>query len=257
MAKSPRVERLSGLQSEQDRQEALEVMVEGFSGLPRMVRSRYSGPLAEGAHTRVVVAKGRVVSAMVMSPRRLQFGPVTVPAMTIGPLATHVRFRHRGYAEKLITDATCHMREEGYLLAYLGAIPSFYHRFGYYPFRVQSRATLKCKSAEKVSLPGRLLTMKRAHLPSVQAIYKRANEGRMCAAKRDDVIWNWLLGSGLGTPQFRNPKIITGPDGPIHGHATGQFKNIVRADEFVVDPSEESVRLALGALAALRRKQGG
>ena len=248
------IERVSGWQTEADRREALRVMRDGFGSLPQVIRSRCSDPIFKPEHGRVVVANGHVVSAAIVGPRRIRFGPVRVPALTIGPVATSEAHRKRGYAAALMNDITAYAKSRGVLVTYLGAIPDFYHRFGYFPFRVPTRATVRYANAKKAALPGRMRKMTRKDVAAVRPIYDRVAKNRICAAARDRLVWDWLLGPGSKTWQWMNARVILDRKGAVHGYATGDFEDRINIRELVVNPKEESIRIALGALAWQARR---
>lgn len=248
------IERVSGWQTEADREEALRVMRDGFGTLAQVIRSRCSEPIFKPEHGRVVVANGHVVSAAIVGPRHIRFGPVKVPALTIGPVATDEACRKRGYAAALMNDITAYAKSRGILATYLGAIPDFYHRFGYYPFRAPVTATLRYDNTHKASLPGRMRKMTRKDVDAVRRIYNRVTKERICAAVRDRAVWDWLLGPGSKTWQWMNARVILDRKGAVHGYATGSFEDRMNLRELVVNPSEESIRAALGALAWQARR---
>ena len=255
-------ERVGGLTTKAEQDQALETIGRAFSRpehLERhMLQSLWQGPVFDPDHTRVVVADGRVVSTVVIAPRTIRFGPVKVPAMTIGPVATHDKYRKRNFASLAMEDATRYMREHGILVAYLQGIPGFYHRFGYYPFLVRCGAKLRRENAAKESLPGRLRRMTRKDLPSVRKIYDDVTRNRTCAAVRDDAVWNWLVSQGTKTWLFSSPKVILDQRGRTRGYLTTSGRDEFSIREIVVQDDETSCRVALGAVVreAKRRHVG-
>ncbi len=258
--KAPPVERLSGIQDKKDRDEVVEAYFRAFSGPHwmegHMERSLLRGPVYDPEHTRVAVADGRVVSAVTMAPRMMRFGPVTVPAMTLGPVGTHDRYRKRGYSAAAMNDASRYMEQNGYLLAYLQGISDFYYRFGYYPYIAPGNVKFNRDKAKKESRPGRLRTMRRKDLPVVRRIYDRATAARICAAARDKKVWDWLIGPGTRTWLFRKPKVIVDERGRPCGYLTvGGAPHQAAVGEIVVRRDEASCRTALGALVGEARRR--
>jgi len=254
-----RAERVSGLQGRRDRDQVIEVFLRAFTNPQWMEnharRALFAGALFAPGYTRVAVADGRVVSAVVMAPRSIRFGPVTVPAVTVGPVGTHDRYRKRGYAAMAMDDASRHMQESGILVAYLQGIPNFYHRFGYYPYMAPGKLAFKREDARKEARPGKLRAMTRRDLPAVRAVYEQATAGRLCAAARDDKVWEWLMGCGRRTWLFRKPHVILDGRGRVCGHVTIPWQQELTAAEIVVRPDEAACRSALGALVAYARKK--
>ena len=252
-------ERQSGIQSPKDRCEALDAIVRAFThpqGMERhMTQSLWRGEVFNPAHTRVTVADGRVVSAVTMAPRMMRFGPVGIPAMTIGPVGTHDHYRKRGYSAAAMNDASDYMAREGCMLAYLQGIPDYYYRFGYYPFMAPSHVKFNRDAARKQSLPGRLRAMTARDIPVIRKIYGKVTAGRIGPAKRDKAVWGWLLGPGTKTWLFVGPKVILDGDGKECGYLTMDAKGALRIREIVVDPSEKSIRAALGAVTREARRR--
>jgi len=252
-------ERVSGLQSEKDRREALEVFGRAFSdpaGMERHVgECLWRGPTFDPEHTRIAVADGRVVSGLVMGPRTIRFGPARVPAMTIGPVGTHDRYRGRGYMAATMRDAAEYMRRSGILIAYLQGIADFYYRFGYYPFMAPGHVRFQRKDAERQSLPGRLRTMRRTDLARVRRLYDCAVAWRLCAAARDATVWGWLLGPGRRSWTFPGPRLILDKRGALRGYVTLRAGTDFGVGEIVTRRDEQSCRVALGAIAREARRR--
>jgi len=251
--------RQSGIQSSKDRSEALDVILRAFTGPGRMERhmdqSLWRGDIYDPEHTRITVADGRVVSAVAMAPRMIQFGPVKIPAMTVGPVGTHDHYLKRGYSSAAMNDASKYMKENGYLVAYLGGIADYYYRFGYYPFLARTSVKFDREQARKESRPSRLRRMTRADLAAVRRLYDRATAGRICAAARDGKLWNWLLGPGRHTWLFAGAKVILDERGRLCGYLTMDATGELGFREIVVKPDETALRAALGALVREARKR--
>ena len=245
-------ERSSGLRNVKDRREAVETILRAFTNPQDMERhmrdSLWREPIFDPEHTRITVARGRVVAAVVMGPRQIRFGPVSVPALTIGPVGTHDRYRKRGYAAAAMNDATDYMKENAVLAAYLQGIPDFYFRFGYYPFMAPGNAKFNREEARKEMRAGRLRIMTRQDLPAVSKLHTQATAERICAADRDPKLWDWLLGPGGKSWLFSGPRVILDARGRPCGYLTLNPKGELRVREIVVKQDEPSCRAALGAL---------
>ena len=202
----------------------------------------------------MAIAGGRVAAGVVMGPRMVRFGPVKVPAMTLGPVGTHDAFRKRGLAAAAMADASAYMAENGFLLAYLMGIPDFYHRFGYYPYMAPCRVTFPREAARKESLPGRLRAMRRKDLPAVRRLFDTVSAGRIGAAARDRHVWDWLLGPGKRTWVFRGPRVIVDARGRLCGYSTVPLDRERADGEVIVRQDEASCRVALGALVREARR---
>jgi GNAT superfamily N-acetyltransferase len=214
-----------------------------------MRRALFRAPIFDPDHTRVAIAAGRVVAAVTMAPRKIRFGPVTVPAMTVGPVGTDDRYRKRGYSAAAMNDASRYMKENGVLVAYLQGIPDFYHRFGYYPYMAQGVVKVKRKDAEKEGRPARMWAMKRPDLPAVRRLYDRVTADRTCAAARDKTLWDWLIGPGARTWLFRGPTVILDQRGRLCGYFTRGHHHEAQLGDVM------SCRAALCALARDARKR--
>ncbi|MBA4387671.1 MAG: hypothetical protein C0404_06795 [Verrucomicrobia bacterium] len=252
-------ERVSGLERREDRDEAMEMIVKSFPDSPQMAiempRARYKGIAFDPGLTRVVVADGRVVSAVVMAPRSVRFGSVLVPAMTVGPVATRTEYRGKGYCAVAMNDATREMRKRGVLLAYLAGSCPLYARFGYFRFMVVSLGRVRVADADREALPGRLRRMTRADLPRVAELYERANKGRIMSAARDAALWQWLLTCGVHSWLFPSPKVIVDDQHRVRGYVTFKKTDGMVVEEIIVPEDEASSRVAMGALSREARSR--
>jgi len=245
-------ERVSGITNAKDRRETLDVYLRAFTNRgfmeEHMDGSLWRGAFADMDHTRVAVADGRVVSAMTMGRRMIRFGPVAVPATTIGPVGTHDHYRKKGYSFAAMDDASDYMKENGFLLAYLQGIPNYYYRYGYYPYGTGSRLEFDRNAAKTAASEGRLVAMTRRHAGDIRRIYDRATADRACAAVRDTELWDWLLSYGRKSWLFRYPRAILNAEQQVCGYVTGGARHNFNIREIVVKPDEASCRAALGAI---------
>jgi predicted N-acetyltransferase YhbS len=236
-----------------EREETSQVFQWAFNweapGLERHLLDAIYGGTFDPDHTRVTVADGRVVSIVVLAPRRAKFGPVTVPAMTVGPVGTLPPYCKKGLSAATMNNASQYMADNGYLLAYLQGIPDYYCRFGYYPYMAPGSMKVQRRDAAKEAAKGTLRKMTRADLPRVKRIYDAVTARRIMASDRDLRHWEWLLRHGSKTWFFGRPKVILNGRGSVCGYATTHPGNATDWRELVVKPDEASCRAALGALA--------
>jgi len=254
--KRPHVE-CRGIREEKDRVEAVETLVRAFGGgrtEAHVTESLWKMPFGDPDHTRVAIAQNRVVSVVHLGPRTIRFGPVTVSAMTIGPVGTHNRYMRRGYAAAVMQDASRYMKEQGVLIAYLQGIPDFYYRFGYYPYLAQGTVTVPRAAAGRESTPGRLRRMTRQDVAAVKKIYDTATDSRLCAAVRERPLWEWVIAHARHNTMFRKPRVILDHRGRLCGHVLSNRHDDTNIVEIVVRQDEASCRVALGALARMARR---
>jgi predicted acetyltransferase len=154
-----------------------------------------------------------------------------------------------------MNDASARMKAKGILIAYLVGISGFYNRFGYYPFMARSSVKFFREPAETELRPGRLRAMTRKDLPSVRRLYDEVTARRICAAVRDDKVWDWLLRPGGHTWIFRVPKVILDARGRLCGYLTMEPKGELNIREIIVRQEEESCRVALGAMVREARRR--
>ncbi|HUS59693.1 MAG TPA: GNAT family N-acetyltransferase [Planctomycetota bacterium] len=252
-------ERLSGIISEKDRQEALETLGRAFSRPDfiehHLLRTVWKGSLYKPEYTRIAVAGGRVVSAVAMAPRTIRFGPARVSAMTIGPVGTHDHFRKKGYSAAAINEASDWMKSQGVQVAYLQGIQEYYYRFGYFPFAARNTVKLSREAARKQAGKAKFRVMKRRDLSAVSELYEACAAQHSCTAYRDGELWDWLMGPGRQTWFFHNPKLILDSRGRLCGYFTNNSKDQLDVREIIVRPDEPSCRAALGALVAEARRR--
>lgn len=259
--KKPKIDRLGPMTSACDRREALEVLAASFLKAPEpgmrehMARAAWRGPTFNPEHTRIAVADGRVVSVIVMVPRMVRFGPVTVPAMTVGPVATREDCRKQGYCTATMNACTRYMERNGYLLAYLQGNCRLYGRFGYFRYMMHVTAKVRTDDAVKYGAPGRLRTMTRKDIDDLARLYERASAGRVISAARDRAVWDWAVGYAVHTWLFSGPKVVLDANGRLCGYLTMNAQGEPGLREFVVSPDEASMRATLGALGAVARKR--
>jgi predicted N-acetyltransferase YhbS len=253
---------VKGLETAAEREGALRVLGLSFPKAPSPGMERHTrlalwrGPVFRPEHTRIVLVDGRVVSVVVMGPRMFRFGPVSVPGMTVGPVATDEAFRGRGYAAMAMNDASRYMERNGILLADLQGNRKLYARFGYYGFQWTGEVSVMTCDADKEATPGRLRPMRRADLPHVADLFRRATAGRIMAADRSPEMWRWLLDYGSRTWLFRRPRVILDGRRRFRGYLTATWGEGFGVCEIVVRDDDASRRAALGALVREAKAAG-
>lgn len=259
-----KLERVSGLQSEKDMQEALDVIVSSFPKEPRMRQhmemALWKGPVFKPEHTRIAVVDGHVVSVIVMAPRTVWVDSVKVPAMTVGPVATLESYRKQGYCRTVMEDVHRYMEQNGILLAYLQGGIRIYGRFGYFRYLHggcgEGTSEIKTEDAEIWALRGRLRRMRYSDISYLARLYERVNAGRTMAAIRNRNIWEWMIKYAVNTWLFSEPHVILDEKGRLCGYLTFVSKDSMGIREFVVDDDEVAWRATLGALSRRARKLG-
>lgn len=247
-----KIQRSSGLKSPEERSEALDILVRAFNAPLRMekhiTKAVWQEPIFDPEDTRIVVAGGHVVSVVVLGPRMLRFGPAKVPAMTVGPVATHDGCRAMGYGSAAMNDATEYMRKKGVVLAYMQGLRGYYHRFGYFPFSMTAAIKFDRKEAARLAKPGWLRTMTLKDVERLRVLYEKAMADRICVAARDRIVWEWLIKRGVNSWIFEGPKTIVDARGKLCGYLTLNPEGGFGVREFVVANDEHAWRVALGAV---------
>jgi len=247
----PLLERVSGLQSDKDRREALDTLTRAFGNFNienHCASCLWKGKIYDPEHTRIAVADARVVSAVVFAPRAMRFGPVEVPAVTVGPVGTHDKYRKFGFSAAAMNDVSKYLADNGYLIAYLQGIPNYYHRYGYYAFApTRSSVKFNRENASREMAGGRFVKMSRKHLDAVRAIYDEVSKTKICTSMRGGTLWEWLATHGRRTWLFANPKVVIDGSGDVCGYITNNSKTSFDVREVVIKPDEASCRAALGA----------
>lgn len=253
-AREPSSVIVKGLETAAEREDIRKMVKACFPNAPEpgmenhVFNALWRGPTFRPEHTRIVVVDGRVVSVVVLGPRLFRFGPVSVPAMTVGPVATHPDFQGHGYAAMAMNDSSRYMERNGFLLADLQGNRKLYAHFGYYGFQWTGGLSVMTCDAEKEVQPGRLRPMTMADLPRVSALYRSATANRILSGDRTPEMWQWLLQFGSRTWLFRKPRVILDGRGRFCGYLTATWGQGFGACELVVRDDDASRRAALGAM---------
>ncbi len=253
------LQRVGSLREERERGEVLDTLTRAFRTNVwerHVTEALWKPPAYHPEHTRVVVADGRVVSVAFLGFRRIRFGHCTIPAMTIGPVATHPEFEGHGFASALFRDAQAYMRTRGIPLAYLQGVRGFYGRLGFFPFLAKSKIVVARDNMQFCATYGRLVPMRPSDLGEVGRLYDRATRDRLCAARRDDRVWQWLAGPGRSAFFFHKPHTIRDARDRLVGYVTFDPVDAFHLREIVVAQRPAACQAALGAVyKAARRKK--
>jgi len=261
MRSSDRREYVGALRTREETAEVIDLAARCFGNYEQMAgflrRAAYAPGFHDPEFTRIVRARGRIVSMAMMIPRTLRFGPARVPAVTMGPICTDLRHRRRGHAAAVMHNAIDFLRSRGILLAYLGGIPDFYHRFGFYPYRWEYALKATVRDCLEVGAPGRLRKLVPRDRPSAGRVYDMATRDWLCAADRPPQVWDWLLRlvrHHAGWP-FPAPRAILHARGRFIGYFTTEGAgDTLTCRETIVEPTLSSFTAALGAIARFARK---
>jgi len=261
MALKRKLEYVGAMRTQAEREQAIDLASRSFSTYENMTSHLGRVALADGTYdpelTRIVRADGKVVAAVVMTPRTVRFGPARVSAVSIGPICTDSRYRKRGYASVGMRDAVRLLRERGFLIAYLGGIPNFYHRFGFYPYRWSYSLKVRATDAIRAGASGRLRKLAPRDRQAASRLYSRVFADRLCSADRGADLWDCLLVRAARHSfwLFNNPRALLDARGRFIGYFTsGTSGETLSCQETVVEPRVASFRSALGAIGRLARK---
>lgn len=251
------LERVGGFSCVREKREALDTIVKAFAPSqwqPLAAASIWRPPVSDPGLTRVAIADGRVVSVAVLGRRHLRFGPCLIPAMTIGPVATHPDYEGQGFGTAVMGDVAAFMARCRAHLGYIQGIPGFYSRFGYYSYLAKSKIVVQRAAMEPFLGRGVLRRMKPEDLPDVRRIYNHATSRRTCAARRDAATWTWLTRSRRNA-LFFEPRVIQDREGITAGYVTFDPVDPFHVREVVVRQDPVACAAALGAIcrAAARK----
>ena len=134
-------------------------------------------PFDEGTRLELCL-EGKAVSGLSVHDLTLRIGERTVRCGGIGGVGTPNEHRMKGYARQILDASITFMQDEGYHLAALYGIPSFYTRWGFAPAMPECRVTIKTRDAELAPSRFQVRPMTREDAPSVGALYAAANATR-------------------------------------------------------------------------------
>jgi len=221
-----------------------------------MEQAVWQPPIYDPDHTRVVVADNRVVGVAATGYRVLRFGPCRVPALTVGPVATHPDYAGKGIGSLVMDDVAETMRHRKILLAYTQGIPGFYHRFDYFPYLAKSKITVELDAMSAWKRKGRSRRMQASDISCVAKVYKRATANRIGAANRDTTIWTWLLKSAGASFFFHKPSVILDEKKRVCGYFTLDPQAHFDIREIVVDQNPTACAAAIAAVYQAAKRAG-
>jgi len=99
---------------------------------------------------RALEIDGEAVSWLNVHDLKMRIGPAIVRVGGIGGVATNFRHRMKGYSRRVMTDTTRFMKEQGFDVALLFGIDSFYHKFGYAPCMPEMSGSIRTRDAERI-----------------------------------------------------------------------------------------------------------
>ena len=146
----------------------------------------------DGRHTHAfIIFCSRVPAAFLFfQPRNaIAFGD-TYSFITVGPVATHPDFQRKGLGSQLLKclDSHCLLHSIDFII--LSGIPNYYRRFGYYPFLIKSKITLRHQTLfEQLNS----CSFEFAHVdrsPSLESFIYGNTEFKIVREQAD---WHWLL----------------------------------------------------------------
>jgi predicted acetyltransferase len=140
---------------------------------------------------RIAELNDRIVSVVIVLPKRMRIGSATVLEGGVIGVATHPDHRRKGLATRLLTDAISYMSEIGCPISTLGTMnPTFYQRLGWeiaqpsYSYLISRDSLL---SLDKSGFEVR--TFRSADLDEVMAIDQETNAYRTGSLVRSREDW--------------------------------------------------------------------
>ena len=201
-------------------------------------------------HTKVAIVESKVVSVVVFGIREIRFPPCLIRAATIGPVATDKKHRGLGLSSRLLNHTLCYIESLGINIAYIQGIPDYYSKFGFYPYLAKSKVRINNESLN-VSKKSSVAKYQPCFLPRLKSIFNESTNERICAAYRDEEIWDWLTGPAQASYYFYKPMVIRGDDGSINGYLTSDPDDPLNIRELVIDHSVEACEATLSAVKGM------
>jgi putative acetyltransferase len=206
-------------------------------------------------HTRVAAVESSIVSVVVFGIREMRFPPCLVKAATIGPVATMPDYEGMGMASRLLHHTLAYIESLGINIAYLQGTPDYYSKFDFYPYLAKSKVRVE-SNRMYFETSATLIEYQPHHLNRLKDIFSRSTNARVCAAYRDDSIWNWLTVPGRATFYFYKPMIITSAAGDIFGYLTTDPDDPLNIRELVIEHTPYACEAALSALKQMAMNFG-
>lgn len=199
---------------------------------------------------------GRIVASLCLLPWRLRYCGVELRAAEMGVVGTLEEYRGRGLQRALNARFDELLRAGGYHLSHIQGIPYFYRQFGYeYAMPLEAWWRLELHMATGAPPPGSGHTCRPAtpdDAPALNRLYGEVVAALDVAALRDEAVWRYMLGPGLGTETGAETwLVLDGAGAPAgyfrvahHGFGDGLI---------VAEASQLGPDAALAALAEIRR----
>ena len=141
-------------------------------------------------HKVILDVGGRAVSSANIGEIRENFGGTWLRVAAVAGVHTLTEHRMKGCSRRVMENSARWMRQEGYDLALLFGIGSFYPKFGYAPVLPNVRFTLAVAEASKFRSTGyRFVGFKDEHLRAILKMYHKNNATRTGPIRRDPRTW--------------------------------------------------------------------
>lgn len=142
-------------------------------------------PNFQNEHIRIVLYKGKVISALRITTDTIRIGEARLKMGGIGWVSTAGHFRNKGFASKLIQNAVQYMKANSYHVSMLFGIPNFYHRFGFATTLPEYYANITTREILNIqSIPYKVRKMKPADIILLRKIHDECDENVACSLIR-------------------------------------------------------------------------
>jgi len=194
----------------------------------RFERAMYDDTTLELSQLKVIVADGKIVSAVRVANRPVRIGSTRVEMGGIGGVSTHPEYRRRGYGTALLQAQIAYMEQQGYDISMLfSGLTGFYQRVGWECFPEHS-----CSVPVPSELPGDAegpYTVREyvedTDLAGVIRCYDEFNAQRTLSMVRHPQYWSDEHAKFLGCL----PWLVAESDGEVCAYASGSPQRIYEA----------------------------
>jgi predicted N-acetyltransferase YhbS len=174
-------------------------------------------PRPDGAVRADLLHRGHSLSHLVIDPQAVRYGAATLRVDQLGDVWTEEACRGRGYARRLLTAATAHMRRGDGALSLLYGIGDFYHRFGYTTLGADYSVVLR-EADRGATLPDgwTVRPVRGADLPTIRALYEAGTQGSTLAFVRTDEASIWTKLAATARRQRDDTcRVVVDPEGNV------------------------------------------
>ncbi len=140
------------------------------------------------SHLRGMLSGDEVASWITIIDYHMRIGSANVKMGAIADVNTRPQYRMKGHMRTLMEDTMQYMKDKGYDVSVVMAIPNFYYRFGYASFLPNSTLTIPAGIAEKANKDRknyRTRKFQKRDSESLLKIYNRHNSERTCSIIRE------------------------------------------------------------------------